>query len=413
MGHAINQPHTSPHPVIPEMSYRFTVADYQRMHEIDAINPAIRTELFEGGVLAMAAIGARHQSCVSQLAEIFFGRLQKRVIVNAQGSVQFANSQFQPDLTILQCDPSFYRTAYPQAGDVLLIVEVVDSQPLFDLKYDCQMKGLIYAESGIPEFWMVDLARQQLEVHRHPSTNGYQIRFMVTAADTLACLAFPEEEISLHEILSQDSSSVDPLFDLKTPSRMLLQSQPEMPGIYYEFTVAEYQKLYEAGVIPSDVQTELLFGHISGVSPVKPLGQACIDRLNRKLHSLIQGRAIVGIKNSIVLMNSEQLQIHLTLLKNTENFYEDRSPEVSDILLVIEVSDSVSMAEHLRSLKGNIYARSGIGEFWMVDSERRKLEVYRDPSPKGYQTKIILTAADQVTGLAFPEESIALSEILG
>ena len=70
-------------------------------------------------------------------------------------------------------------------------------------------------------------------------------------------------------------------------------------------------------------------------------------------------------------------------------------------------------AKYDREVKGPLYARSGIGEFWLVDLEHHKLEVYRDPSPEGYQTKFTLAATDQATCLAFPEEPIALGEILG
>jgi Uma2 family endonuclease len=199
------------------------------------------------------------------------------------------------------------------------------------------------------------------------------------------------------------------------PSEPAIQSvdsappQPVIPIQPYRFTVAEYQRIYEAGAIAPDVRTELIEGMIVRMSPLGFRHQACINRLNRKFCALIQNRAIISVQNSVVLGDS-QPQPDLMLLQETENFYEDRSPEVAEVLLLIEVADSTLKSD--REVKGPLYARSGIGEFWLVDLEHKKLEVYRDPSSEGYQTKFTLTATDHAACLAFPEEPIALNEIL-
>jgi Uma2 family endonuclease len=197
------------------------------------------------------------------------------------------------------------------------------------------------------------------------------------------------------------------------PAIQLADSAPPQPVIPiqpYRFTVAEYQRIYEAGAIAPDVRTELIEGMIVKMSPLGFRHQACINRLNRKFCALIQNRAIISVQNSVVLGDS-QPQPDLMILQETENFYEDRSPEVAEVLLLIEVADSTLKSD--REVKGPLYARSGIGEFWLVDLEHKKLEVYRDPSPEGYQTKFTLTAADRAACLAVPDESIALSDLFG
>ena len=177
--------------------YRFTVAEYQRIYEAGAITPDARTELIEGMIVRMSPIGFRHQSCVSQLAEVFFDLLRKRATLNVQCSLQLTDSQPQPDLAILRRDPKFYRTGHPQTSDVLLLIEVADST----LKSDREIKGPLYARSGIGEFWLVDLEHRKLEVYRDPSPEGYQTKFTLAATDQATCLAFPEEPIALGEIL--------------------------------------------------------------------------------------------------------------------------------------------------------------------------------------------------------------------
>ncbi|MBD2635489.1 Uma2 family endonuclease [Limnothrix sp. FACHB-881] len=188
------------------------------------------------------------------------------------------------------------------------------------------------------------------------------------------------------------------------PPQSIALSQP------YRFTVTEYQRIYEAGALAPDARTELIEGIIVKMSPIGFRHQACVSRLTRKFCALIQNRAIVSVQNSVVLGDS-QPQPDLMLLQETENFYEDRSPTTAEVLLLIEVADSTLKSD--REVKGPLYARSGIGEFWLVDLEHEKLEVYRDPSSEGYQTKFTLTAADRAACLAFPDESITLSDLFG
>lgn len=119
----------------------------------------------------------------------------------------------------------------------------------------------------------------------------------------------------------------------------------------------------------------------------------------------------MSVKNPLNLGDDSQPQPDLVLLERADDFYASDGPKPSNVLLLIEVADFT--AKYDREVKGPLYARSGIGEFWLVDLEHRKLEVYRDPSSEGYQTKFTLTATDRATCLAFPEEPIALDEILG
>ena len=52
---------------------------------------------------------------------------------------------------------------------MLLIIEVADSS----LNYDRNVKRALYARHGIPEFWIVNLAANQVEVCRSPEGGQY------------------------------------------------------------------------------------------------------------------------------------------------------------------------------------------------------------------------------------------------
>ncbi|MBI2370409.1 MAG: Uma2 family endonuclease, partial [Deltaproteobacteria bacterium] len=95
--------------------------------------------------------------------------------------------------------------------------------------------------------------------------------------------------------------------------------------------------------------------------------------------------------------------------------YLDAHPTTA--LLVVEVADTTLVYD--RDLKGSLYARAGIAEYWIVNLTDRALEVYRDPAPSprarygsSYQTFQRLSPPDSVSPLAAPWARIAVADLL-
>src|SRR5213596_2713588 len=110
---------------------RFSVKDYHRMVETGILTKDDRVELLEGEIVEMAPIGSPHQGTVDRLTRLFTSRLGERVIVRVQGPVVLASveseSEPEPDVTLLVPRPDFYTTGHPEAADILLAVEVMDT----------------------------------------------------------------------------------------------------------------------------------------------------------------------------------------------------------------------------------------------------------------------------------------------
>jgi Uma2 family endonuclease len=173
------------------------VDEFQRMAETGVFVRDARLELIRGEIVEMTPIGDPHALCVMLIGDAF-ADLRPTGIVNPQNPLRLPEQQSvpQPDIVLLRRRPDF-RARPPRVGDVLLLVEVSDSS----LAYDRDVKIPLYAESGIPEAWLVDLNSKTVFVYRRPSTEGYQEVRQYRRGDAIALQAFPDVQFAVEEIL--------------------------------------------------------------------------------------------------------------------------------------------------------------------------------------------------------------------
>ena len=62
-------------------------------------------------------------------------------------------------------------------------------------------KASIYAEAGVAEYWIVDVDRSRVEVHREPVGAGYAVSTAAAPGDTLASTAVPGVVVTVADIL--------------------------------------------------------------------------------------------------------------------------------------------------------------------------------------------------------------------
>ena len=152
-------------PSIWEAVHPFTVDDYHRMAEAGILSADERTELIEGVVVTMSAIGAPHFVAVLRLEKLLRDAVGARALVSVQGPIRLPpRSEPQPDLALLRPPVDRYEAALPGPADVFLLAEVSDST----LARDRDVKAPLYAAHGIPEYWLVDLDARHVLVHRDP-----------------------------------------------------------------------------------------------------------------------------------------------------------------------------------------------------------------------------------------------------
>ena len=136
-------------PSIWEAAHPFTVDDYHRMAAAGILSADERTELIEGVVVTMPAIGAPHFVAVLRLDTLLRDAVATRALVSVQGPVRLPpRSEPQPDLALLRPPVDRYKVVLPGPADVYLLAEVSDST----LARDRDVKAPLYAAHGIPEY---------------------------------------------------------------------------------------------------------------------------------------------------------------------------------------------------------------------------------------------------------------------
>ena len=178
---------------------RLTVEDYHRMGELGIIDPEERVELIEGQIIEKPVKGTPHSAAVKRTEKLLENRLGERVLVRLQDPVRLNNySEPEPDIAVVIPDPSYYEDHHPTPDEVYLIIEVADTM----LRNDIEFKARVYAQSGIADYWVLDVNNRQLYVFREPSDRGYQSEALLADDATIACLAFPEEAITISQMLA-------------------------------------------------------------------------------------------------------------------------------------------------------------------------------------------------------------------
>ena len=119
--------------------------------------------------------------------------------MRVQGPIALADdTEPEPDLTVLGHRDVPYKEREAWAEDVLLVIEVAESS----LAYDRSPKMRLYAEAGVPEYWVVDCTAETVEVHRGPGPDGYREVNLVAGAATLTLQAFPDVELRTTDIFA-------------------------------------------------------------------------------------------------------------------------------------------------------------------------------------------------------------------
>lgn len=179
------------------------------------------------------------------------------------------------------------------------------------------------------------------------------------------------------------------------------------------FSVDEYYRMAETGILHPDERVELIDGYIVTMPPQGPLHAGTVDKIASYLRAQIPlEEASVRDDKPIALGKYGEPVPDVAVVEpdSAGNYYSDRHPGPENVRLIVEVADS-SLEYDLTTKKG-LYARAGICEYWVVDTAARKLHRFTDPQGDGYCTTAVLDEGNSLTPVAFPALTILVAELL-
>jgi Uma2 family endonuclease len=175
------------------------------------------------------------------------------------------------------------------------------------------------------------------------------------------------------------------------------------------FTVHEYHRMAEAGILHEDDLVELIDGGLVEKAAISTRHFTCVNGLNRLLVRGVGDEAIVSVQNPVRLGDYLEPQPDLAVIRNRD--YRESLPKPEDVLLLIEVSDT-TLSYH-RGVKLPLYARAGIPEVWIVDLAGAVIERHTEPIEDGYRLIRRAPKGETLRSKALPALALPVDTVLG
>ncbi len=147
------------------------------------------------------------------------------------------------------------------------------------------------------------------------------------------------------------------------------------------FTVHDYHRMAEAGILHEDDRVELIEGELVEMAAIGSRHFTCVNTLTHLLVRSLGDEYIVSVQNPVRLDERSEPEPDLTVLRARD--YRDSLPGPEDVLFLIEVSDTTLSYD--RNVKLPLYARSGISEVWVADLAGETVERHTGPSGEIYR----------------------------
>lgn len=160
-------------------------------------------ELLDGVIVAEPPQDPAHATAIMRLGRRVRDAIGERALIRVQ--LPFIAGPFsvpEPDLAVVGGRESDYETQHPAAA--LLIVEASFSS----LPQDRLSKQRIYAAAGCPEYWIVNLRDECVEVYRAPDVGArmYSEHFVARRGDEIRFVALPEATVRVTDLLPEPKS---------------------------------------------------------------------------------------------------------------------------------------------------------------------------------------------------------------
>jgi Uma2 family endonuclease len=173
-----------------------SVTDYHRMAEVGILAADESVELIAGQIVQKMPKGPAHSALCKRIEKLLERRLEDQVLVRLQDPLHLDSySEPEPDVAVVHPSENFYADRHPSSSDVYLVIEIADTT----IERDLGSKADLYATAGILDYWVLNVAMQQLHIFRDPESQGYQRQLILKGQQAIAPLAFPDCLITVQD----------------------------------------------------------------------------------------------------------------------------------------------------------------------------------------------------------------------
>ena len=176
----------------------------------------------------------------------------------------------------------------------------------------------------------------------------------------------------------------------------------------HRVTLEEFEALYVENPMFRERRFELLEGEIYEMTPTQ--GEQVGDKHVNGLNAL-NTELVVKLSTVAVIGNQIPIRLPETDTRPISDFvimpksrYGRGVLTASQVSVVIEVS--FSTLEQDRTLKSRLYTQSGLPGYWILNTQRNQLEVYRESDGEAYRVKMTLESGEAVSPLEFADVQI-------
>jgi len=176
------------------------------------------------------------------------------------------------------------------------------------------------------------------------------------------------------------------------------------------FTLDEYYRMAEVGILKPEDRVELIDGEIIEMSPIGNRHVGCVNRLNHLFTSTFKDRVVVSVQHPLRLNKYNEPEPDVVLLRPRSDFYASKTPASDDSFLVIEGADTTLAYD--RNVKIPRYAAAAVPEVWIVNIRDDRLLVYRDVVAGAYNTSLVLRRGESISATELPDIVFAVDDLL-
>lgn len=192
---------------------------------------------------------------------------------------------------------------------------------------------------------------------------------------------------------------------MRTDAISSVQPQPRR----LRFTVDDYYKMIEMGMIEDYERAEILDGEMVPKMTIGDRHAAAVNRLNRLLAKTLPESILLSVQNPLRIGDYDEPEPDFVLADLTK-YDGKRHPTRAETLLVIEVADASLKQD--RDKKLPLYAEAGIAEVWIVNLQHNVVEIHQNPALGIYQQVKIFKPGERIESSILPMINYEVDSII-